>query len=164
VVARAPLARRWDAPVPGPDRPRGPQAKRGGGGAATASARAAAPSPQQRRPRIRRSARDGRQMGPDTTPRLKTHIGHLPQGPHSPILTNYRGDTTSWPFVAAFTCPDDSVNAAPSLTHLFHRDYASADPRGDEDVATSRISQRDAGIPCACSQSQESAEGRPPTA
>jgi len=73
----------------------------------------------------------------DTTPRLKTQNGRLPQGPQSPILANYRGIATSWPFVAMSTCPHDPVNAAPALTYLFNHDCASADRTGDEDVATS---------------------------
>ena len=74
-----------------------------------------------------------------TTPCLKTQSGHLPQGPQTPILTNYRGITTSWPFEAASTCPHDPVSAAPALTYLFNHDSASADRNGDEDVATSSI-------------------------
>jgi len=84
-----------------------------------------------------RDRRDRRAFGDDTTPRLKTQNGRLPQGPQTLILANYRGIATSWPFVAASTCPHDPVNAAPALTYLFNHDYASSDRTGDEDVATS---------------------------
>jgi len=73
----------------------------------------------------------------NTTPCLKTQKRRLLQGPQSPLLTNYRGAATSWPFVAASTCPHDPVSAAPALTYLLNHDSASADRTGDEDVATS---------------------------
>jgi len=57
-----------------------------------------------------------------TTPRLKSQNGHLPQSPQSPVLANYRGLVTSWPFVAASPCPHDPVNNAPALTYLFNHD------------------------------------------
>jgi len=84
-----------------------------------------------------RDDQDRRAFSADTTPRLKTQSGRLPQGPQSPILANYRGIATSWPFVAMCPCPHDPVNAAPALTYLFSHDCASADRTGDEDVATS---------------------------
>jgi len=73
----------------------------------------------------------------DTTPCLKNQNRRLPQGTQSPILANHHGIATSWPFVAASTCPHDPVSAAPTLTHLFNHDSASADLTGEEDVATS---------------------------
>ena len=84
-----------------------------------------------------RDDQDRRAFSVDTTPRLKPQNGRLPQGSQSPILANYRGIATSWPFVAMSTCPHDPVNAAPALTYLFNHDCASADRTGDEDVATS---------------------------
>jgi len=65
---------------------------------------------------------DSHAFSAGTNPRLKTQNGHLPQSPQSPILANYRGLVTSWPFVAASTCPHDRVNTAPALTYLFNRD------------------------------------------
>jgi len=78
---------------------------------------------------------------------LKNQNRRLPQGPQSPILANYRGIATSWPFVAASTCPHDPVIAAPALTHLFNHDSASADRTGDEDVATSSNFTKRCGQP-----------------
>ena len=46
---------------------------------------------------------DRRAVSAVTTPRLKSQSGHLPQGPQSPILANYRGIATSWTFVAPST-------------------------------------------------------------
>ena len=69
-----------------------------------------------------RDHRDRHAFSTGTTPRLKTQNGHLPQGPQSAILANYRGFMTSWPFVAASICPHDPVNTAPALTYLFNHD------------------------------------------
>jgi len=76
-----------------------------------------------------RDREDRRAFGDDTTPRLKSQSGHLPQGPQTPILAKCRGVATSWPFAAASTCPHDPGNAAPALTYLFNHDFASTDVR-----------------------------------
>jgi len=84
-----------------------------------------------------RDRSSSRAFSTDTTPCLKTQNRHLPQGPLSPMLANYRGSATSWPFVAASNCPHDPEHTAPALTYLFNHDYASANRTDDEDVATS---------------------------
>jgi len=76
------------------------------------------PGMLRERTRPRRPSRIQRR----TTPRLKSQNKHLPQSPQSPISANHRGLVTSWPFVAASTCPHDPVNTAPALTYLFNHD------------------------------------------
>jgi len=83
-----------------------------------------------------RDHEDRNAFSANTIPCLKSQKRRPPQGPQSPILANYRGIATSWPFVAASTCNHDPVNAATAVTYHFNHDSASANRTGDEDVAT----------------------------
>jgi len=67
---------------------------------------------------------------PRRPPRVQRHTTR-------PILVNYRGVATSWPFVNASTSPHDPENATPALTYLLNHERAFEDRKGDEDVATS---------------------------